>query len=127
MLFDRTINGLTAGVYYTGLRHKVIANNIANIDTPNYKAMDIVFTKQLEKVIRSSNANGKSFSVSSLPSPTSVLAPYQSDQRPKIELNTVDIDQEQAKMTQNTLLHNTYLQLLSSKFRILRASISGNT
>lgn len=124
MLFDVTVEGLTAATYYLGLRHKVIANNIANLSTPNYKALDIVFADQLKAFIRSKSENRSS--VYFLPPPTITLAPYQSDQRPNIELNTVDIDQEQVKLAQNTILHNTYLQLLGSKFRILRTSISGN-
>lgn len=124
MLFDVTIEGLTAGTYYSGLRHKVIANNIANLNTPNYKALDIVFKDQLKAYIKSKSENHSS--VYSLTPPTTILAPYQSDQRPNIELNTVDIDQEQIKLAQNTILHNTFLQLLGSKFRILRTSISGN-
>jgi len=121
MLFDKTIGGLTAATYYTGLRHKIISNNIANLDTPNYKAMDISFRDQLEMFMK---AKGSTPAV--LLPPTLILAPYQSDQRPRIELNTVDIDQELAKLAQNTILHNTYLQLLGSKFRILKTGISGN-
>ncbi len=124
MLFDITVEGLTAATYYSGLRHKVIANNIANLNTPNYKALDIVFRDQLKAFIKSKSENRSS--VYSLPPPTTILAEYQSDQRPNIELNTVDIDQEQVKLAQNTILHNSYLQLLGSKFRILRTSISGN-
>ncbi len=125
MLFDVTVEGLTAATYYSGLRHKVIANNIANLSTPNYKAMDIVFKDQIKTFMKSKSENRFS-SVHYLPPPKTILSPYQSDQRPNIELNTVDIDQEQVKLAQNTILHNTFLQLLSSKFRILRASISGN-
>lgn len=124
MLFDVTVEGLSAATYYAGLRHKVIANNIANLSTPNYKALDIVFKDQLKAFIKSKSENRSS--VHQLPPPTTILAPYQSDQRPNIELNTVDIDQEQVKLAQNTILHNSFLQLLSSKFRILRTSISGN-
>lgn len=125
MCFDKTMQLISAGVYYSGLRHKVIANNIANINTPNYKAMDITFRDQLELFANSDNSN--EIGTGSLPPPTTVLTPYLSDQRPSIELNTVDIDQEQVKLSQNTLFHNSCLQLLTSKLRIIKASISGNT
>ena len=126
MLFDKTTQLLTAGIYYTGLRHKVIANNIANINTPNYKAMDITFRDQLE-LFAKSQAPGSNHTTSALLPPTTILAPYLSDQRSSVELNTVDIDQEQVKLTENTLFHNSCLQLLGNKLRILKASISGNT
>lgn len=123
MNFDKTMQYLSAGIYYSGLRHKAIANNIANINTPNYKAMDIAFGEQLETLMKSANIEAD---ISNLPPPSYILTPYLSDQRPSVELNTVDIDQEQVKLTQNTLFHNSCLQLLSSKLRILKSSISGN-
>jgi flagellar basal-body rod protein FlgB len=125
MLFDKTTQLLTAGIYYTGIRHKAIANNLANINTPNYKAMDVVFRNQLELFVKTQTP-GADHAITALPLPTTILAPYLSDQRISIELNTVDIDQEQVKLTENTLFHNSCLQLLGSKLRILKASVSGN-
>jgi flagellar basal-body rod protein FlgB len=126
MLFDKTTQLLTAGIYYSGLRHKVISNNIANINTPNYKALDITFRDQLNLFAKSQEHDNDSGDMTSLAPPTTVLAPYLSDQRPSIELNTVDIDQEQVKLAQNTLFHNSCLQLLGNKLRIIKAGISGN-
>ncbi|MGB9597627.1 MAG: flagellar basal body rod protein FlgB [Candidatus Poribacteria bacterium] len=124
MLFDKTTHLLTAGIYYSEIRHKVISNNIANINTPNYKALDITFRDQLKFFAKSLERGNEN--ITPLKPPTTILAPYLSDQRPSIELNTVDIDQEQVKLAQNTLFHNSCLQLLGSKFRIMKASISGN-
>ncbi len=126
MLFDKTTHLLTAGIYYSGIRHKVISNNIANINTPNYKALDITFREQLKLFSKSLERGNGHNNISSLQPPTTILTPYLSDQRPSIELNTVDIDQEQVKLAQNTLFHNSCLQLLGSKLRIIKASISGN-
>lgn len=126
MLFDKTTHLLTASIYYSGIRHKVISNNIANINTPNYKALDITFRDQLELFAKSLEHGGENKNITTLHPPTTILAPYLSDQRPSVELNTVDIDQEQVKLAQNTLFHNSCLQLLGSKFRIIKTSISGN-
>ena len=117
MLFDRTTLGLTAAAYYAGLRHKAIANNIANADTPGYKALDISFRSQLEDAIK-----GKG----SLPPPTLVFDSGSPIGGNRKDLNTVNIDQELADLSQNTILHNTYLQILITKFRILKSAISGN-
>ena len=125
MIFDKTTQLLTAGIYYTGIRHKVIANNLANINTPNYKAKDINFRDQLE-LFAKTQTQGSDHTMTALPPPTTILAPYYSDQRPSVEFNTVDIDQEQVKLAENTLFHNSCLQLLGSKLRILKSSVSGN-
>ena len=137
MLFDRTIEGLSAAAYYLGLRHEVIANNIANVDTPGYKALDISFKDQLKdsmKTTVSKEQRAKSEGLdarNSIPRAVSLAPPTLvqlsgDSQRPRIDRNTVDIDRELVKLSQNTILHNTYLQLLNSKFRILKSAISGN-
>ncbi len=147
MLFDKTSEGLTVAVHYAGLRHKIIANNIANLDTPGYKALDISFGEQLEDFMgregskaqrirnnasfiahrQSSSYTSRSmFRPASLPPPTLRLTPDLSSLRPRMDGNTVSVDQEQVKLSQNAIFHNTCLQLLRSKFRILKLAISGN-
>lgn len=130
MRFDKTTEGLTALVHYAGLRHKIIANNIANVDTPGYKASDISFREQLENFMNMQKPGLSTVlrkkKMSSLLPPTLILAPDIDNRRPRIDLNTVNIDQELTKLSQNTILHNTCLQLLNSKLRILKSAISGN-
>jgi len=129
VLFDRTAEGLTAVVYYSGLRHKVIANNLANLDTPGYKGLDISFREQLESFMEMAGRKTHNPSVSrsaSLPPPTLKFAPDIYSSWPCIDRNTVDTDQELSKMSQNTILHNACLQLLNNKYRILKSAISGN-
>jgi len=123
MLFDKTTQGLTAGTHYLGLRHKVLANNLANADTPGYKAMDISFSEQLRHFMSARNPGSESFS---LPPPIPFLELDLTSGEPRMDLNTVNIDQELVKLSQNTILHNSYLQLLGKKFQILKSAISGN-
>lgn len=51
-LFSRTITMLEQGLDYAALREKVIANNIANVDTPNYKAKDVRFRTELDRALQ---------------------------------------------------------------------------
>ncbi len=125
VLFDKTTKGLEWGIHYAGLRHKLIASNIANVDTPNYKALDISFRDQLEYLLETrGHGNTKMRSVShSPPPPTLVQSPDLYSLWPRIDRNTVNIDKELAKLSQNTILHNTYLQLLKGKFDSLKEVI----
>ncbi|MBD3182262.1 flagellar basal body rod protein FlgB [Candidatus Poribacteria bacterium] len=123
MLFDKFTEGLTLATYYSGLRHKVIANNISNSETPGYKALDISFQEQLEDFMESGNTNSGKISPDP---PKLILRPDMSSYKMRIDGNTVSLDQEMTKLSQNTILHNTYLQLLNSRFRILKAAISEN-
>jgi len=123
MLFDKITQGLIAGTHYSGLRHKTIANNLANADTPGYKALDISFNEQLNHFISKKHDDLDSVSLSP---PTLILEPDPTSGQPRTDLNTVNVDQELVKLSQNTILHNTYLQLLGVKFRILKSAISGD-
>ena len=128
MLFDKTTVGLEGAIYYAGLRHKVIANNIANLDTPGYRALDISFRDQLERLLEAGEHGttakiASSRSAVSLAPPTMTLVPDLHSLWPRIDRNTVSVDQELAKLSQNTILHNTCLQPLKSKFGILKSVI----
>jgi len=46
---------------YTWLRHKVIISNIANADTPGYRAKDVVFKRDLGEVIKLKRTRKKHF------------------------------------------------------------------
>ena len=121
MLFGKTEQALEAATHYSGLRHKVVANNIANVDTPGYKAVDISFKEQLGDVIR---AQEKGFGASSLREPTLSFIPDLNSRRPSIDGNTVNIDQQLTMLSQNAIYHNACVQLLNSKFRILKTALS---
>ena len=124
MLFDKTSIGLEAAIHYSGLRHKIIANNIANADTPGYKALDISFKEQLESFM---NGQKRGLMPSTLLPPATVFAPDIYNSNPRIDRNTVSIDQELTKLSQNAIFHNASLQLLNSKYRILKSAISSST
>ncbi len=118
MLFDNTSEGLAAAVHYAGLRHKIIANNIANVDTPGYKSLDISFREQLGDFMKRGSGAGP-------PGPPMVVFARDLDSlSPRMDRNTVSIDQELTKLSQNAIFHNACLQLLNSKNRILKAALT---
>ena len=82
-------------------RHKVIASNIANIDTPNYRPSDIVFEDALNSIIN--NKDGAS----------NDKADFQ-----VIKVGErVDLDEEMAKLAENNLMYNLAVELLARKFK----------
>lgn len=121
MLFDKTSAGLAAAAHYAGMRHKIIANNIANVDTPGYKALELSFGEQLGDFMRTRKRGSKAGPP--LP-PTLTFARDLNSRRPRIDRNTVSIDQELVKLSQNAIFHNACLQLLNSKHRILKSALS---
>jgi len=102
----------------TAERHRVLANNIANADTPGFKRSDIRFRDQLASALQSGHRDA-----------LAQLKPevFQPDMRLALrnDGNNVDIDVEMGEMAKNYFLYNINAQLLSKKYGLLRAAISG--
>ncbi|OGO88560.1 MAG: flagellar basal-body rod protein FlgB [Clostridiales bacterium GWE2_32_10] len=97
------------------LRNEVIANNIANVDTPDFKRKAVKFEEMLRNVVNTSG--GENGNVDSIePEVYTDLAnlSYRSDG------NNVDIDTEMADMAKNTMKYNVLISQMNSRFRDLK-------
>ncbi|MCD6318604.1 flagellar basal body rod protein FlgB [Candidatus Aerophobetes bacterium] len=99
------------------LRHKVISNNIANVDTPGFKASKVIFEEKLRAALNS-NSNFSSKIRQIKPEVVQDNSPTQRE-----DFNNVDIEKEMVKLSQNTLYYNIYVQLLSEKLEMIREAI----
>lgn len=126
-LFGGTISNLEYGLKYSTLKNKVIAQNIANVDTPNYKAKDVSFKKML------SDANEKSLSAYrtderhyNFTSKVSTPGVYSVDNYSyRSNGNGVDMDEQQASLAENTIYYNALIERISNKFSTLNTVIKG--
>ncbi|MFB3041662.1 MAG: flagellar basal body rod protein FlgB [Candidatus Poribacteria bacterium] len=142
-LFDTTLRVLEIGIEGRKLKHQIIVNNLANVDTPGFQSSDLKFEEALGKELQSPNPNpprnfeerierlaNKKFQVgikNRVPSnqlKATIVA--EAHDQPRLDGNTVDIDREMNKLTKNTLLHNAYIELLNRKFSLLKIAISRN-
>jgi len=112
-------------------RTSVLANNIANADTPNYKAQDIDFRAVLAGTA-GAGANALPLSTTSSShvagtAAASGAAPlkYRVPLAPSLDGNTVDVQMEQAAFADNSVRYQAALSFLSSKFRDLMTAITG--
>ncbi len=96
-------------------RHRVIAHNVANVNTPDYKRLDVRFEEELTKVLA---AHGDVSHVK----PTIVEDPTNPA---RVDGNTVDIDQEMAQLTKNSLLYQAASTIIASRMATLRSAITG--
>ena len=119
-LFDKTMGMLTSMLDYQSRRHKVIASNIANIDTPGYRPRELAFTKELsEAMLHNSSVEMTRSNEKHLPT-----ASYQvrsSDVEVVNAGNKVDIDGEMGKLADNHLKYNLTVELLARKFKSLNS------
>lgn len=124
------------GIHETALRVRgqragVLANNLANIDTPNFKARDLDFKQILNQTSTESNhfaaqmTNERHLSTESAFGENADLL-YRTPQQPSIDGNTVEDQIEHAEYMKNALAFQASFQFLNSKFQGLRTAIRGD-
>ncbi|GGJ55895.1 flagellar basal-body rod protein FlgB [Anoxybacillus voinovskiensis] len=125
-LFSRTFNMLEQGLDYASLKQKVIANNIANVDTPNYKAKDVQFKTALEQAMAPLEAyrtDPRHFSFKG--NPSNFLVTTRSDVVYNHNGNSVDIDKEMSDLAENQIYYNALVERLNGQFNTLKTVIKG--
>lgn len=112
-------------------RAEVLANNLANADTPGYKARDIDFKAVLNSSMSQSVGAGSlaiektnSKHLSTQDASTESLM-YRNPTQPAIDGNTVDTQQETAAYMKNAMDYQASFQFLNSKFKGLTSAIKG--
>jgi len=102
----------------TTLRHQVLAHNVANVNTPKFRRLDVLFENALAKQVARGDA--ADFGQVDPVVVEDFRGPFRVDE------NNVDINAEMARLNKNSLLHNAYIQILSSKLGTMRRAITGN-
>ena len=133
-LFEGSIAALHKSLNTGALQHKVLTSNIANIDTPNYKAFEVVMEDELRK--NGSTAEALKL-VRTQPQHLGGRRPLSTDVKikaadpPPFNLradgNTVDLEKTMGKLAENTILYRTAAQIIKKKFQGLINSIQGGT
>jgi len=106
-------------------RQQIIASNIANADTPGYKAVDIDFQEALRNAQAAANVPPVSLattSVGHLPGQSTGTQPpiplkYHVPSQGSIDGNTVEMDVERAKFAENTVMHQFAMDRVSGHFK----------
>lgn len=116
-------------------RSEVLAGNLANADTPGYKARDIDFKSALQQVngsmgqttLRTTNPNHINSAGTSAGRLDDVLGEmkYRIPTQPSLDGNTVDSLKEKAAFMENALLYQTNLQFLGGKIKHLKSALKG--
>ncbi|WP_338059361.1 flagellar basal body rod protein FlgB [Bacillus coahuilensis] len=128
-LFSATTQSLEAGLNYSADKQKAISQNIANVDTPNYKAKDVKFESYFKKSVADIQANETSDKHMSF-KPTSATgtsaAPYNSsDFIYHHNGNGIDVDKEMADLATNQIYYNSLIQQLNHKYSMITTVVKG--
>lgn len=116
-LFPENFQLLEKMLDYSALRQKVIAHNIANVNTPGFRRSDVTFDGELKKALK--NKDNLSKLEAKIYKPD--IAATRSDN------NNVDIEKEFGKLSENALLYQTYIWLISRRLRGLKEAIKSGS
>ncbi|MBF0328309.1 MAG: flagellar basal body rod protein FlgB [Nitrospirae bacterium] len=115
---DKSMVLLEKMIDITAYRQRLLASNVANIDTPNYKAKDISFQKELDSAVSEAarGLKGVNHKYEVFESPSSMASR---------DGNTVNLDIEMAKVGENSMIFSTAAQLMAMKVRMMKEAIKG--
>ena len=113
---------------FRALRNQVLSSNIANADTPNFKARDLDFAAALKGarqesigLTQTSDLHKQAWGTTRDGATTLYRVPTQST----LDGNTVEMDVEQAAFAENALQYRASLAFLDGKIRTLRYALKG--
>jgi flagellar basal-body rod protein FlgB len=116
----------------SALRQKVIANNIANVDTPYFKRSDVLFEDLLQNEMNGSTSgivgkrtNPRHFYIGKRSSEVEPQIVTDNNSTINNNMNNVDIDYEMSLLAKNQLRYNVLVQQVNSEFRQMSTVIGG--
>lgn len=112
-------------------RHQVLASNIANADTPQYKARDFNFQDAMQNALAGrSEAGGIALATTSAGhlagggASGPAAFKFRTETQSAVDGNTVDMDVERSQIAENALQYQILTQLIGEKFKGIRSALS---
>jgi flagellar basal-body rod protein FlgB len=118
-------------------RQELLASNIANADTPNYKARDIDFSKAMDNALARNNVQATALTktdaahldakkpVDGSSGTNEVQIMYRTPLQPNADSNTVDMDVERNQFADNALHYEAGLTMITAQIKDMLAVIQG--
>lgn len=129
---DDTLNFHAQALRVRDQRQQVLASNIANADTPNYKARDLDFKTALAGALKGAAAGGVRLATTApghlagQPGPASGAGLlYRTPAQGSVDGNTVDVDAERAAFADNAVHYEFNLTRLNQQLSGLLTAIKG--
>jgi flagellar basal-body rod protein FlgB len=131
---DKHLGTLPAALAVRGRRTELLATNLANADTPNYKARDLDFREALAAATRP-GTTGRGLALATTQqghlggaaaaNPADAALKFRVPLAPALDGNTVDAQLEQAQFAENAVRYQATLTFLGARFRSLMTAITG--
>lgn len=120
MVHDITMAALHASLRGLSTRRRVLAENIANVDTPGYLAGRVSFEQELSSALDAARSGrvGRDGVGALAPTRSTSLAAT------RLNGNNVSLDDETIAQTENELRYSAVLEAMNAKFRLLRTAVT---
>ncbi len=128
---DKTLNALTTALNFREMRQELISSNVANANTPGYKAKKLDFEEALARALdvdgqmQMNATDGRHYNVGG--GGFNNLEPEIYDNPNGVVSengNTVDVEAEMAQMAENKLMYDALVQLINKKMGIMKYAIN---
>lgn len=120
-MYDVTSAALHSALRGISTRRRVLADNMANVETPNYLAGRVNFEDAIASELAKAQRGRGTIGSMSTVAPSMAV----STDATRTNGNNVDIDDEILGQTTNELAYSTVLEGMNAKFRLLRTAIGG--
>jgi flagellar basal-body rod protein FlgB len=129
---DNALNFNSQAMSLLGERQKILANNIANADTPGFKARDIDFSSELKQAVAKGGASRSGLAMSVTSDRHIAIQPkgamvhdlkYRTPDQPSADGNTVDMDRERSAFADNALRYQSSLTMMKNSISGLKSAM----
>jgi flagellar basal-body rod protein FlgB len=130
-LEDAPMRALATALNGLATRQSVIANNLANIDTPGFKASEVNFAQQLSDATQAGSGlqlvstNPQHLSGTSTASSDAVEITLSNNSSERLDGNNVDSEQEMESLSETVLQYEAAARVVSLRMGMLRNVING--
>ena len=127
---DQTPLVLKKGLDFQSARNLMISTNVGNMETPDFKAHDINFEKQLLEFIKGGDqlqmksTNSKHFGPSNEGLKTMEPTPFELTDPSKSNGNNVNVDKEMGKLAENQIMYTAFIQLMMKRGSTVRSAVT---
>jgi len=118
------INVLDKAADASWKRNEVIANNIANVDTPGYKRKDVQFESYLTSALLGDNSLDKRVSEANMDSLDATVYTDNASLSFRLDGNNVDIDTESASLAENQIRYYTLIDSMTQEFSRIKTVLT---
>lgn len=119
------VNVLDKAADASWIRNEVISDNIANVDTPNYKRQDVEFESYLLAQLEGANSSSlkKTVAGMDLDSLTSTIYTDSNSLSYRLDGNNVDIDTENVELASNQLKYQALVSSINNEFSMIKSAM----